>query len=168
MGAEYERKYLPLNDGWYDDVVDSVDIVQGYLAVTDTVSVRVRLAGDIATMAVKSQAVEGIKRVEVETPISISDAEQLIELATGVVRKTRSTLTLSPHAWTVDVFHAENAGLVLIEVEGAGDFQLHQQPDWLGTEVTSDERYLNSYLSATPYTTWPESERALATNGERQ
>ena len=32
--------------------------------------------------------------------------------------------------------------------------QQFEKPDWLGEELTGDERYYNAYLSNVPFTTW--------------
>jgi len=44
--------------------------------------------------------------------------------------------------------------LILAEIELKNENDLVYLPDWLGEEVTGDERYYNSYLSAHPYSTW--------------
>ena len=35
-------------------------------------------------------------------------------------------------------------------------------PDWIGTEVTGQRSYYNSYLVQHPYCTWPKSQGQLA------
>jgi CYTH domain-containing protein len=53
--------------------------------------------------------------------------------------------------WHVDEFAGENAGLVLAEVELSHPGQAVVLPDWVGEEVTSDERYRNSRLADVPW-----------------
>lgn len=52
--------------------------------------------------------------------------------------------------WHVDEFAGANAGLVLAEVELDHPAQAVTLPDWVGQEVTSDERYHNSHLADAP------------------
>jgi adenylate cyclase len=54
----------------------------------------------------------------------------------------------------VDEFHAENEGLLLVEIELKSEDQSFPRPDWLGEEVTSDYRYYNSWLAKNPFTRW--------------
>jgi len=155
MGAEFERKFLVTGDGWRSEVIKTAEIGQGYLAVTDRASIRVRISDGSATLTVKSQQMDGIRRIEVEAELVQEDAQQLLsELATGSVEKTRYTLDRAPQTWTIDVFHGLNGGLVLLEVEDVRDFETPVLPDWVGADVTSDSRYLNASLSASPFTSW--------------
>ena len=56
----------------------------------------------------------------------------------------------------MDEFVADNAGLVLLEIEGqqAAGLTQAQLPDWVGEDVSADRRYSNAYLSQHPYRTW--------------
>ncbi len=54
----------------------------------------------------------------------------------------------------VDVFEGENKGLILAELELSNINDIFEKPDWLGKEVTNDERYYNAYLSKKPFTSW--------------
>jgi adenylate cyclase len=56
--------------------------------------------------------------------------------------------------WEVDEFHGANAGLVLAEVELENEEQEFEKPDWVGDDVTSDNRYANPRLAVTPYREW--------------
>jgi CYTH domain-containing protein len=56
----------------------------------------------------------------------------------------------------VDVFHGDNEGLVLAEIELPSEDYVFEVPEWLGKEVTGDPRYYNSYISAHPFNTWQE------------
>lgn len=86
----------------------------------------------------------------------LADAQALLQLCEGpLIEKTRYTLEQDGLRWEVDEFHGENAGLVLAEVELASEDQAISRPDWLGEEVTGDERYYNSRLSEQPFGRWP-------------
>lgn len=54
----------------------------------------------------------------------------------------------------VDVFEGANQGLIIAEVELNSTNQKFDVPDWLGDELTGNERYYNAYLSNYPFTTW--------------
>ena len=49
--------------------------------------------------------------------------------------------------WEVDVFEGRHAGLVIAEVELDSEDQAVQLPDWVGVEVSADERYFNASLA---------------------
>ena len=63
MGVEIERKFLVCGDVWRRDARPGVGIVQGYLANTTRSSVRVRMAGDAASLSVKGMT-PGLRRDE--------------------------------------------------------------------------------------------------------
>jgi CYTH domain-containing protein len=54
----------------------------------------------------------------------------------------------------VDIFEGENKGLIIAEIELSEANEMFQKPNWLGEEVTGDERYYNAYLSKKPFTAW--------------
>ena len=66
--------------------------------------------------------------------------------------------------WEIDVFHGDNSGLVLAEVEVPQEDYNVMMPDWLEEwrAVTDDDRYYNSSLAKHPYKEWGEGEE----NGE--
>jgi CYTH domain-containing protein len=47
--------------------------------------------------------------------------------------------------WEIDEFHAENEGLLVAEVELDHVDQVIALPDWVGREVSDDQRYYNSF-----------------------
>jgi adenylate cyclase len=53
--------------------------------------------------------------------------------------------------WHVDEFAGANAGLVLAEIELRHAGQTVLLPDWIGEEVTLDQRYRNSRLTDAPW-----------------
>lgn len=78
MAVEIERKFLLRNNNWRDEVKHSTIIRQGYLAPLDTSSVRVRIDGDKSNINIKSATI-GIKRLEYEYDIPLSDAEEMLD-----------------------------------------------------------------------------------------
>lgn len=157
MGIEIERKFLVVDDSWRDDVTSSARIVQGYLAQTDTATVRVRVKADQGFLTIKGRSV-GITRREYEYPIPVADALAMIgDLAQApVIDKVRHLVPVGSQVWEVDVFAAANAPLVLAEVELASADEDVQAPPWLGDEVSEDPRYFNVSLARQPYSTWGE------------
>ena len=71
-----------------------------------------------------------------------------------MIDKTRYEVIVGVHVFEVDVFSGENQGLVLAEIELLREDETFERPDWLGEEVTTDERYYNSYLSKNPFSSW--------------
>jgi CYTH domain-containing protein len=125
-------------------------IEQGYLAVgADGVEVRVRRADASTTLTVKSGP--GLVRVEEEMPIDERRFESLWRLTEGRrVVKTRYLVALADGLTAeVDEYHDALAGLVTAEVEfpTVEVSQAFTPPDWLGREVTGDERYANRTLA---------------------
>ena len=55
MAIEIERKFLVVNDGWKDSVFRRVQIRDGLIANNKGHKARVRIADDVATIALKSR-----------------------------------------------------------------------------------------------------------------
>ena len=157
MAVEIERKYLVKSMDWKVMANAGTRFMQGYMANTEKVAIRVRVAGEQAWLTLKS-ASAGISRLEFEYSLPVADAMQMLnEFCLGqVIQKTRYRLPLDGHVWEIDVFHGANEGLVLAEIELENEQESFTLPDWIGTEVSGDKRYYNSYLSQTPYRNWSE------------
>jgi adenylate cyclase len=155
MGVEIERKFLVTSDSWCEAVTASVRYRQGYLARSATSAIRVRTDGERAYLNIKSTT-DGITRLEYEYPIPLTDAEEMLARVAlrPLIAKTRHYVDFGGRRWEVDVFEADNAGLVVAEVElEAADAPL-ALPPWVGLEVSADPRYYNSTLSERPYCEW--------------
>jgi adenylate cyclase len=153
MPAEIERKFLLANDSWHDGS-PGVRIAQGYLSQDPERTVRVRIAGENAWLTIKGRS-EGITRAEFEYEIPVDEAKTLLELCLpSVIDKTRHLIRFGGHDWEIDVFHGDNEGLVVAEVELADEAVCPEIPTWIGAEVSSDARYFNSCLAVTPYAKW--------------
>jgi adenylate cyclase len=63
-------------------------------------------------------------------------------------------VNLGLHTWEVDEFHGENKGLTLAEIELSAENEAFEIPEWIGEEVTGDERYFNANLIKNPFTKW--------------
>lgn len=155
MGTEIERKFLVAGEAWRDAVVGRRKFEQGYLAITGDCAVRVRIDGDRANLNIKNATLD-IERQEYEYAVPLDDAREMLDsLCAGrTLAKVRHWVRHQGDTWEVDVFEGANQGLVLAEIEMRDRHQHVAIPDWAGPEVSGDERYFNSYLAVTPYTTW--------------
>ena len=83
MGLEIERRFLVGNEGWRKRAGKGARIRQGYIAIYDLVSVRVRIKGKSkATLTIKSRA-SGLRHLEFEYTIPFKDAVTLRRSALG-------------------------------------------------------------------------------------
>ena len=159
MVREIERKFLLKNDAWRSQARESRLMSQGYLASTDRVSVRVRIAGNEAWLNIKSGGLVA-SRQEYEYPVPLDEARELLALAEGpLIEKTRYLVEHGGLTWEVDEFHGANTGLVVAEVELENEDSSFVRPPWLGTEVTELRRYYNVCLVSHPYRAWNDAER---------
>lgn len=158
MGVEIERKFR-VRAGWRPDGAGE-EIAQGYLSSVPERTVRVRLRGGRGYLTVKGKngGADAARRAEFEYEIPAADARALLALAEpGVIEKERFLVPAADgHTWEVDVFHGENEGLVVAEIELGAEDEPFARPDWIADEVTGDARYYNSSLARTPYRLWEE------------
>ena len=155
MAIEIERKYLVINDKWKDSVESESAMKQGYLATVDNASIRVRVANGKAFLNIKS-ATLGIKRSEYEYQIPLQDGEEMLaNLTSGaVIDKVRYKVRCGDHLWDLDLFHGDNEGLVVAEVELDAEDEGFEIPEWAGAEVSGDAKYYNASLVKHPYCDW--------------
>jgi CYTH domain-containing protein len=155
MGYEIERKFL-VNGDFKSHAFSRSAIKQGYLSISAVSVIRVRTRDEKAWLTIKSAQVEGlIKRHEWEYEIPLAEAEEMLLLCEdGMIDKTRYLVQAGRHLFEVDEFHGENEGLLIAEVELESEEETFEKPDWLGPEVTGDERYYNSFISMQPYKWW--------------
>jgi adenylate cyclase len=156
MGLEIERKFL-IREGyentWRGDATGT-SYMQGYLSREKGRTVRVRIAGEKAFITIKGQ-LKGISRPEFEYPIPAEDARAMLPLCDGpLIEKTRHLIPHEGHVWEVDVFHGQNEGLIVAEIELKEEGARMSMPEWAGREVTDDPRYYNSSLTRHPYREW--------------
>ncbi len=71
-----------------------------------------------------------------------------------LIEKTRHRIPYAGLVWEVDEFFADNAGLIVAEVELESEQQQFAKPAWLGVEVSHDKRYANANLLRHPYSQW--------------
>lgn len=155
MGVEIERKFLVADDRWRAAATGSVRYQQGYLSRSPTSAIRVRSDGARACLNIKGTT-DGITRLEFEYEIPLADADELLARIAlrPLIVKTRHYVDVAGRRWEIDVFEAENAGLVVAEVELESADAALVLPPWVGREVSADPRYYNSSLSERPYCEW--------------
>ena len=153
---EIERKFLVLSNDFTDKAFSQKRIVQAYLSSNPDRTVRIRIKGDKGFITIKGKSnANGTTRLEWEREISVTDAETLLSICeSGVIDKIRYEIQVGHHVYEVDVFSGENEGLVMAEIELQSETETFEKPDWLGKEVTNDERYYNAYLSKKPFRSW--------------
>ena len=153
MPTEIERKFLVADDSWRDGSA-GVRISQGYLSQDPDRTVRVRIGGEGAWLTIKGRT-EGITRAEFEYAIPVAEARELLALCLPtIIDKTRYRVSFGEHKWEIDVFHGENHGLVIAELELADEAISPALPPWIGEEVSADARYFNSCLASRPFANW--------------
>jgi CYTH domain-containing protein len=153
---EIERKFLVTNNDFLKETTSSSKLVQGYLNSDKERTVRIRIQEEKAFLTIKGKSSEnGISRFEWEKEIKVHDAELLLQLCEkGIISKTRHYVVFEDFIVEVDVFDGENEGLIVAEIELKSEDQNVDLPNWIGTEVTGDKRYYNSYLSANSFKKW--------------
>jgi adenylate cyclase len=155
QNLEIERKFLVDANRWalIEKPVGET-YIQGYLSIDEDKVVRVRIAGGRGFLTIKGRS-DTLAHPEYEYGIPFSDATALISAYTkNTVIKRRYRIPAGNHIWEVDIFEGENQGLMVAEIELSDPGEMFEKPDWIGEEVTSDERYYNACLSWHPYSVW--------------
>lgn len=153
MAKEIERKFL-VAEGWRPEGEGDY-IAQGYLSSNEQAAVRIRIRNGHGYLTVKSN-VNGVTRLEYEYEVPLSDAEEMLKLCQGpVIEKHRHLLPAGEgRTWEVDVFHGDNEGLIVAEIELDDEEDCFIRPVWLMEEVSTDPRYFNCNLAKNPYKNW--------------
>ena len=168
MAKEIEHKFL-VKDESFKLLAQGVYYRQGYIPTLSGTTVRVRIAGTQGFITIKDRA-KGLSRNEYEYPIPVTDAEQMLESVCDKpqIEKHRYIIPaadgLQPDGtpatglhWEVDVFHGDNEGLIVAELEVPSEATIFEKPDWVGQEVTGEHRYYNKALTKFPYKDWDEN-----------
>ena len=153
---EIERKFLVTSAAFKEVAQKATRITQGYLSTDPERTVRVRIKGEKGFLTIKGKSNDsGTTRVEVEEEIAVDKAQTLLSLCLpGVIDKTRYECTADNHTWEIDEFYGENEGLTIAEIELNAEEEDFTTPEWIGNEVTGDNKYYNSQLSKNPFKNW--------------
>ena len=162
VAYEIERKFL-LREGaaFKEESTHVLHIIQAYICREKGRTVRIRVADEKGYLTIKGPASNGISRMEWEREITFADAKDLLSVCLPpIIEKERYIIPIPDgRKWEVDVFHADNEGLVMAEIELSSPDQPYPHPAWLGKEVTGDPKYYNSNLGRHPFREWSEEEK---------
>jgi adenylate cyclase len=148
MVKEIERKFLVSGNEWRDLVEADIRIRQFYLAAAPGRSVRVRISDGASAKLTLKFGSGPRERDEFEYPIPLAEAEEMLAFAIGhVIEKTRHHVRHRGYLYEVDVFGGMLSGLVVAELETPEDVPDGMLPDWLGREVTGEQRFYNASLA---------------------
>jgi adenylate cyclase len=154
MGKEIERKFLVKAGAWSPQNAGT-HFKQGYLNSQKERVVRVRIEGAIAKLTIKGVS-SGATRSEFEYPLPLEDAQVLLDqlCEQPLIDKHRYLERHGGFTWEIDVFHGDNDGLVVAEIELPAEDTAFELPPWAGEDVTHDPRYFNSNLLKNPFKKW--------------
>lgn len=158
MPHEIERKYLVDHEKWQqaDKPVGQL-YRQGYLSTDPNKTIRIRLTPTQGYLTIKGLSV-GATRLEYEYDIPMEEAREILDhFSEAELSKIRYKIPLGGKTWEVDVFLGDNEGLIVAEIELDSETDRFDLPDWIGDEVTGEEKYYNNNLSLAPYNTWGRS-----------
>ncbi len=155
MAIEIERKYLVLQEKWESLIKpEGLFFRQGYLLTDPKKTIRVRLTKDAGYLTIKGLSV-GASRPEFEYEIPASEAKELLDnFAVAEIEKRRYKIIFANKMWEIDEFLGDNLGLIVAEIELKSEMEIFELPDFIGAELTGDERYFNSSLSEKPFKNW--------------
>jgi adenylate cyclase len=153
---EIERKFLVTSDKFKTEAFKSSEIKQGYLNSQPERTTRIRIQDNAAFLTIKGKSSKsGLSRFEWEKEIPVNEALELLKLCEpGAIEKTRYLVKADAHIFEIDEFFGSNEGLVIAEIELLSEDDTFEKPDWLGKEVTGDNKYYNSQLCNNPYKNW--------------
>lgn len=120
---------------------------------------RVRRKKGVCIFTLKQSTKHASKKHEIEFPIDETLAGRMEALGGGIVEKTRYIVPYAgskKHQWEIDIFHGENNGLVIAELENPPRHV--KAPEWLGQEA-KEKRYSNSRLAFHPYSEWTHEQK---------
>lgn len=153
MAIEIERKFL-VNENKLPSLIQGHHLIQGYLFNQKEKSLRVRIKDDRGYITIKS-GTDCLTRSEFEYEIPLKDAKEMILLCgNNLIDKHRYLVPHKQHIWEIDIFHGDNQGLIIAEIELKHPDENFILPPWIDREVTQDPRYINASLVQLPYSQW--------------
>ena len=143
---EIERKFLPKTLPEIHSF-PCHRIEQAYLCTNPVV--RIRQEDENYYLTYKANGF--LAREEYNLPLTKESYKHLLKKADGnIITKKRILIPYESYTIELDLFEGCFSGLMIAEVEFDSTEQAERfiPPDWFGDDVTYDERYHNSYLSA--------------------
>lgn len=155
MPLEIEHKYLVDSKKWELVIPEKSDLIkQGYLSTDPNKTIRIRTKGNQGFITVKGKSLTA-SRPEYEYEIPLHEAEEMLQaFCNQWIEKIRHYITHENKRWEVDVFHGENQGLIVAEIELESETEPYSIPEWATENITFDRRFSNSSLSVHPYSKW--------------
>lgn len=184
VALEIERRFLVEGEAWRRHSRWQRALRQGYLvSASDGLTLRVRTSaplvesgaagaprqgGQEAWLTLKAPppvapppgaaSPQALSRLEFEYAIPMADGEALLALSAARLEKCRHGLDLPGGDWVLDVFEADNAPLVVAEVELSRADQEVAVPPWCVRELTGRHALSNAALAARPLALWDAAE----------
>lgn len=157
MALEIERKYLVNHEKWQAlSKPEGQHYRQGYILIDPKKTIRIRVSKTGCFITIKGESI-GAARPEYEYEIPRKDAEELLDkFSIAELTKLRYKIKYKNKFWEVDEFLDGNEGLIVAEIELKNKGELFDIPDWIGKEVTGEEKYYNANLVLNPYENWKE------------
>jgi CYTH domain-containing protein len=147
MALEIERRFRVSGHAWRASVDRSTRITQGYLAITASAVIRVRVRDDKGYVTIKSRDGK-LAREEFEYPIPLEDARSLLNLCgQQILEKTRHEVTYAGYCWEIDEYFEPFENLIIAEVELQSESEDPPRPPWVGEDITYDGSFSNAALA---------------------
>lgn len=142
MAIEIEHKYLLKNNKWRKEVHNRVFIRDGLIFTKNSGKMRVRVFSGKGYITIKTKKILNY-RDEYEYEIPVNDANKIIDLNSDgrIIEKYRNYIQIGKNCWEIDEYTGLLEGIIIAEVELQDVNENFQKPDWVGQEVTNDERF---------------------------
>ena len=146
----------------------SMDVIRELSALIETANItpRIRLMDDAAFVTVKGPQVN-YARAEWEFEVMVETVRDLVtSFRFPHVMKTRFNIPeYGGLTWEIDFFEGDNHGLVMAELEVPSANHEFVRPEWLGQDVTGDDRFGNGSLARDAWCDWKDDvEHLMASN----
>lgn len=149
MSVEIERKFLIHKLPQDVHKRTSKKIIQGYMAISgDGTEIRLRKKENVHYQTAKCG--KGLKRHEIEAELTKAQFDIFWPLTEGKrVEKIRYEIPYGDWIIQLDIYEGSLEGLMTAEVEfqSQEDAEAFTPPEWMGREVTQDDRYKNKNLA---------------------
>jgi len=142
MAIEIEHKFLLKNNKWRKEVRNRVFIRDGLIFTKNSGKMRVRVFSDKGYITIKTKKILNC-RDEYEYEIPVNDANKIIDLNSDgrIIEKYRNYIQIGKNCWEIDEYTGLLEGIIIAEIELQDVNENFQKPDWVGQEVTNDERF---------------------------
>ncbi len=144
---EIERKFLVKEIPDNLDTYERIDMTQGYLNTAPVV--RVRKENDDYILTYKGSGL--LSHSEYNLPLNKDAFEHLLKKCDGIIiSKSRYKIPIENNLTAeLDIFKGDLDSLKLVEVEFDSVEEANNfiPPEWFGEDVTTDNRYHNSYIA---------------------